>query len=112
MKVLASFLVVCFTNTILLVKPLKFVASLVFQSKARHHWENCTHKFTSINNYQSQRLRIFSPDPWEKGVGKTLFAKILHHEGQRGLKPFEFIDCTEKDQDLLSFLLGQSKRTE
>ena len=41
----------------------------------------------------------------EKGVGKTLFAKILHHEGQRGLKPFEFIDCTEKDQDLLSLSL-------
>ena len=33
----------------------------------------------------------------EKGVGKSLYAKILHVEGQRGLKPFEVIYCKEKD---------------
>jgi Nif-specific regulatory protein len=36
----------------------------------------------------------------EKGVGKSLYASILHHEGQRGLKPFFIIDCgiTSKEQ--------------
>lgn len=33
----------------------------------------------------------------EKGVGKTLFARILHYEGQRGLKEFEIVNCREKD---------------
>ena len=33
----------------------------------------------------------------EKGVGKTFFAKILHYEGQRGLSPFEVVDCAERD---------------
>lgn len=34
----------------------------------------------------------------EKGVGKSLYAKILHVEGQRGLKPFEVIYCEDRDQ--------------
>ena len=33
----------------------------------------------------------------EKGVGKGLFAQILHHEGQRGLKVCESIFCGDKD---------------
>lgn len=33
----------------------------------------------------------------EVGVGKTLFAKILHYEGQRGLKEFLVVNCREKD---------------
>ena len=33
----------------------------------------------------------------EKGVGKGLFAKIIHFEGQRGLKQSESIYCGEKD---------------
>ncbi|HAZ12623.1 MAG: hypothetical protein A2X86_11505 [Bdellovibrionales bacterium GWA2_49_15] len=33
----------------------------------------------------------------EKGSGKTLFARILHIEGRRGLSSFEYIDCAEKD---------------
>ncbi|MBT3583697.1 MAG: sigma-54-dependent Fis family transcriptional regulator [Halobacteriovoraceae bacterium] len=37
----------------------------------------------------------------EKGTGKGLFSKILHFEGQRGLKTFEVIDCGEKDYALL-----------
>lgn len=37
----------------------------------------------------------------EPGVGKSLFARILHYEGNRGLKAFEEIDCKEKDQELL-----------
>jgi len=41
----------------------------------------------------------------ERGVGKTLFGKILHYEGQRGLKPFEFVDCAEMDHELLSLSL-------
>lgn len=37
----------------------------------------------------------------ELGVGKSLYARILHHEGQRGLKPFEEIDCNTKDTEYL-----------
>lgn len=33
----------------------------------------------------------------ECGTGKSLYARILHHEGQRGLKAYEFIDCNTKD---------------
>ncbi|MDD0853211.1 sigma 54-interacting transcriptional regulator [Halobacteriovorax sp. GB3] len=33
----------------------------------------------------------------EKGVGKTLYAKILHHEGSRGLHSFDTIHCEDKD---------------
>jgi two-component system response regulator HydG len=35
----------------------------------------------------------------ERGVGKTLYAKILHVEGQRGLKGFEVIKCSDRDQE-------------
>ncbi len=43
----------------------------------------------------------------EKGVGKSLYAKILHGEGQRGLKSFEVINCEDKDQDQVGrFLFG------
>ena len=38
----------------------------------------------------------------EKGVGKTLMAKVLHHEGQRGLKDLVEIDCNTKNIDKLS----------
>ena len=37
----------------------------------------------------------------ERGVGKSLYSKILHFEGQRGLKGFEIINCTNKDQDFV-----------
>jgi len=37
----------------------------------------------------------------EKGVGKNLFAKILHYEGQRGLNPIQVIDCSEKNHEML-----------
>lgn len=37
----------------------------------------------------------------EKGVGKSLYAKILHVEGQRGLKAFEIVHCEEKDQEAI-----------
>jgi len=33
----------------------------------------------------------------EKGVGKTLFAKILHYEGQKGLNNEHVINCADKD---------------
>lgn len=43
----------------------------------------------------------------EKGVGKSLYAKILHVEGQRGLKPFEVVFCEDKDQEQVeTFLFG------
>ncbi len=29
----------------------------------------------------------------EKGVGKTVVAKIIHEEGRRGLNPFRIVDC-------------------
>ena len=37
----------------------------------------------------------------ERGIGKSLYAKILHVEGQRGLKSFEIIHCGNKDQDAI-----------
>lgn len=37
----------------------------------------------------------------EKGVGKSLFAKIIHHEGCRGLKAFELVRCEEPVRDKL-----------
>lgn len=43
----------------------------------------------------------------EKGVGKSLYSKILHVEGQRGLKPFEVVYCEDKDQEQVAkFLFG------
>ncbi len=41
----------------------------------------------------------------ERGVGKSLYSKILHVEGQRGLKAFEVIHCAEKDQDAVGAAL-------
>ncbi|MFT6604576.1 MAG: Nif-specific regulatory protein [Bacteriovoracaceae bacterium] len=44
----------------------------------------------------------------ESGVGKSLYAQILHHEGQRGLKNYSEIDCNNKDlKTLETFLWGQ-----
>lgn len=37
----------------------------------------------------------------EKGVGKQLFAKIIHHEGCRGLKGYEEIRCEEPTREKL-----------
>ncbi len=33
----------------------------------------------------------------ESGVGKMLYARILHHEGNRGLRAFEEINCVDQD---------------
>ncbi|MCO4794163.1 MAG: sigma 54-interacting transcriptional regulator [Bacteriovoracaceae bacterium] len=38
----------------------------------------------------------------EKGVGKTLFAKILHYEGQKGLNNERVINCADKDLDSIT----------
>jgi Nif-specific regulatory protein len=38
----------------------------------------------------------------ESGVGKNLYAKILHSEGQRGLKTHIEIDCNTKNMDKLA----------
>lgn len=38
----------------------------------------------------------------EKGSGKTLYAKILHHEGARGLHAFDTVHCEDKDFASLS----------
>ncbi len=38
----------------------------------------------------------------ESGTGKSLYAQILHNEGQRGLKTYEYIDCNNKDMVSLS----------
>ncbi len=35
----------------------------------------------------------------ETGVGKTLYAQILHYEGQRGLNKIELIECNEKNNN-------------
>ncbi len=34
----------------------------------------------------------------ESGVGKSLYAKIIHIEGQRGLKKFETVDCQDSNK--------------
>jgi Nif-specific regulatory protein len=39
----------------------------------------------------------------EPGVGKKLFARILHNEGKRGLSPFIEIKCKGVDEESLSF---------
>jgi Nif-specific regulatory protein len=45
----------------------------------------------------------------ETGVGKTLLARILHAEGQRGLNPFLTVDCRSHDHiDLAGKLWGSS----
>lgn len=48
----------------------------------------------------------------EKGVGKSLYSKIIHVEGQRGLKPFEVIYCEEKDQGQVEKYLFGPDETE
>jgi len=37
----------------------------------------------------------------ESGVGKTLFARIIHEEGNRGVNPFELVDCVGKSGEEL-----------
>ena len=63
-------------------------------------------KTSHINSLRNTILKVKDLDSsvlisGENGVGKALFAKIIHHEGQRGLKPFEVIDCGGKDENLL-----------
>lgn len=38
----------------------------------------------------------------EPGVGKRLFAKIIHSEGTRGLNSFEIIECANHDEEALA----------
>ena len=46
----------------------------------------------------------------EKGVGKSLYANILHVEGQRGLKAFDIIHCEDRDQDqVAAYLFGPAE---
>lgn len=48
----------------------------------------------------------------EYGVGKSLYSRILHAEGQRGLKNFEVIYCENKDiQTLEKELFGPEEET-
>ncbi len=47
----------------------------------------------------------------ERGVGKTLYCKILHTEGSRGLKHVEIIDCAKEEPEVLQDqLLGKNFR--
>lgn len=48
----------------------------------------------------------------EAGVGKSLYAQILHNEGQRGLKTYETIDCNDKDLKSLESQLWGEEETE
>jgi Nif-specific regulatory protein len=48
----------------------------------------------------------------ERGVGKSLYAKILHVEGQRGLKGFEVIKCSDRDQEAVGRMLFGPIETE
>lgn len=47
----------------------------------------------------------------EPGVGKTLYANIIHHEGQRGLHGYEMVNCATKDRATLEReLFGPSEQ--
>lgn len=48
----------------------------------------------------------------EAGTGKSLYAQILHNEGQRGLKTYESIDCNSKDLVSLETQLWGEEETE
>lgn len=48
----------------------------------------------------------------ESGVGKSLYAQILHHEGQRGLKNYSEIDCNIKDFKTLETQLWGKEDTD
>ncbi|MBK25601.1 MAG: hypothetical protein CME70_16510 [Halobacteriovorax sp.] len=48
----------------------------------------------------------------ESGTGKSLYAQILHNEGQRGLKTYEYIDCNNKDMVSLGNELWGEEETE
>ncbi len=41
----------------------------------------------------------------ERGVGKSLFSQIIHHEGCRGLKQFETINCEDRDREKMHAML-------
>ena len=43
----------------------------------------------------------------EQGVGKTLFSKIIHYEGKRGLEPFGIIDCSQDSEYLEKVIFGK-----
>ena len=67
-------------------------------------------KTPHINSLRSTILKVKDIEApvliqGEKGVGKTLFSKILHYEGQRGLKVYEYVDCTDKNLEKLESLL-------
>ena len=73
-------------------------------------------KTSHINSLRNTILKVKDLDSsvlisGENGVGKALFAKIIHHEGQRGLKPFEVIDCGGKDENLLQANLWGTEKT-
>lgn len=48
----------------------------------------------------------------EAGTGKSLYAQILHNEGQRGLKAYSYIDCNNKDLDELAVQLWGKEESE
>ncbi len=47
----------------------------------------------------------------EEGVGKTLYSQILHHEGQRGLKSFEVVECHPKTLNDVEEQLWEEENT-
>jgi Nif-specific regulatory protein len=71
-------------------------------------------KTPHVNSLRSSIIKLKDIDATvliqgERGVGKTLFGKILHYEGQRGLKPFEFVDCAEMNHEILTLSLYGSE---
>jgi len=48
----------------------------------------------------------------EKGVGKSLFSQIIHHEGCRGLKLLEEVNCEDRDREKVhAKLFGPDEET-
>lgn len=46
----------------------------------------------------------------EYGVGKTLFSKIVHYEGKRGLSSFDIVDCTLPADELEEMLFSKNSK--
>jgi Nif-specific regulatory protein len=46
----------------------------------------------------------------EYGVGKTLFSKIIHYEGKRGLSPYDIVDCSRPVSEIEKDLFGEHSK--
>lgn len=70
-------------------------------------------KSTSINSLRRSIVKLKDIDSpllihGEYGVGKTLYAQVIHYEGKRGLKDFKVIECKNlEDSEFSDLFLGE-----